>query len=201
MIDLYTWPTPDGDKIHIMLEECRLPYAVHVVDIDADDPLPAQFLAISPEGKIPALLDHEGPDGKPMALFEPGAILLYLAGKTGQFLPRSVRGRYEALQWLMCQHEVTRLCGVIDRQLARTGAFMVGRQYCIADIAIFARLRSHAGQGIDRAGYPQVQRWSDAIAARPAVRRALGLLAEHRPPIDDDPAPELLPGGAQPHRP
>ena len=137
MIDLYTWPTPDGDKIHIMLEECRLPYAVHVVDIDADDPLPAQFLAISPEGKIPALLDHEGPDGKPMALFEPGAILLYLAGKTGQFLPRSVRGRYEALQWLTCQPKTAGLCGVIDRQLTRTGAFIVGRQYSIAVIHPF----------------------------------------------------------------
>src|SRR5690606_22350011 len=103
MIDLYTWPTPNGHKVHIMLEECGLPYAVHAVDIGAGEQFDPQFLKISPNNKFPAIVDSEGPDGKPMSLFESGAILVYLAGKTGKFLPKTTRGRYEMLQWLMFQ--------------------------------------------------------------------------------------------------
>lgn len=227
MIDLYTWPTPNGHKIHIMLEECRLPYAVHAVDIGAGEQFTPEFLAISPNNKIPALVDSEGPDGKPMALFESGAMLLYLAGKTGRFLPRSVRGRYQVLQWLMFQigsvgpmlgqahhfrmyapekipyaidrytREAGRLYGVIDRELERTGAFIAGRQYSIADMAIYPWLRSHANQGVDLAQYPQLRRWYDTVEARPAVQRALTILAERRRPITDDRARDVLFGNTQ----
>ncbi len=103
MIDVYSWPTPNGHKVHIMLEECGLPYAVHAVDIGAGDQFKPEFLAISPNNKIPAIVDPDGPDGKPISLFESGAILVYLAGKTGKFLPKDVRGKYVALQWLMFQ--------------------------------------------------------------------------------------------------
>jgi len=215
MIDLYTWPTPNGLQVHLMLEECRLPYAVNAVDIAAAGQHTPEFLALSPNGTIPALLDSEGPDSKPIALFESGAILLYLAGKTGRFLPRSVRGRYQMLQWLMFQmasfgptlaqarhtglsapdqstcpidrdsREARRLVGAIDRELARTGAFVAGRQYSIADMAIFPWLRSPANPGIDLDDFPQVRRWLDTLESRPAVRRAYSLLAEYRGPIAD----------------
>ncbi len=103
MIELYTWPTPNGHKIHIMLEECGLPYQTHAVDIGAGDQFAPDFLKISPNNKIPAIVDSDGPDGKPMSMFESGAILIYLASKTGRFLPQDVRGKYVALQWLMFQ--------------------------------------------------------------------------------------------------
>ena len=103
MIEVYSWPTPNGHKVHIMLEECGLAYRVHPVDIGAGDQFAPAFLAISPNNKIPALTDSDGPDGQPISLFESGAILLYLAGKTGKLLPADVRGKYEVLQWLMFQ--------------------------------------------------------------------------------------------------
>ena len=102
-IEIYSWPTPNGHKIHIMLEECGLPYTVHAVDIGAGEQFAPEFLAISPNNKIPAIVDSEGPDGRPISLFESGAILIYLAGKTGQFLPPDDRGKFVALQWLMFQ--------------------------------------------------------------------------------------------------
>ncbi len=227
MIDLYTWPTPNGHKIHIMLEECALPYAVHPVDIGAGDQFEPEFLAISPNNKMPAIVDSEGPDGKPIALFESGAILVYLAAKTGRFMPRSDRGKYEVLQWLMWQmagfgpmlgqahhfrlyapqkidyaverytKEANRLYGVLERQLAKTGAFVAGRQYTIADMAIFPWSRSHANQGVDLADYPGVRRWFDTIAARPAVQRGVQVLADRRRPLMDDKARHNLFGAAQ----
>src|ERR1043165_3852516 len=103
MIDVYRWPTPNGHKVHIMLEECGLPYRATAVDIGAGAQFAPEFLAISPNNKIPAIVDPDGPDGAPMSLFESGAILVYLAAKTGRFLPGSARGKYEALQWLMFQ--------------------------------------------------------------------------------------------------
>ncbi|MBA3254521.1 MAG: glutathione S-transferase, partial [Burkholderiaceae bacterium] len=103
MIDLYTWPTPNGHKVHIMLEECALPYNVHPIDIGAGDQFEPDFLKISPNNKMPAIVDSDGPDGKPISIFESGAILLYLAGKTAKYLPRDARGKYVALQWLMFQ--------------------------------------------------------------------------------------------------
>jgi len=171
MIEVYSWATPNGHKVHIMLEECGLPYRVHPVDIGAGQQFEPDFLAISPNNKIPAIVDSDGPDGQPMSLFESGAILLYLAGKTGRFLPDSIRGRYEVMQWLMFQmggvgpmlgqahhfriyapekiayavdrysNEAKRLYGVMDKQLAKQ-KYIAGSEYSIADIAIFPWLRS-----------------------------------------------------------
>ena len=214
MIDLYTWPTPNGFKVSIMLEECALPYTAHAVDIGAGDQFKPDFLAISPNNKIPAIVDHDGPDGKPISLFESGAILLYLAGKTGRFLPADVRGKYLALQWLMFQmgglgpmlgqahhfrlyapekveyaikrytNEARRLYGVMDRRLAVAAHF--AGEYSVADMAIFPWTRSHANQGIDLAEFPNVQRWFNAVAARPAVQRGLAVLADRRKPQMSD---------------
>ena len=227
MIDLYTWPTPNGHKVHIMLEECGLPYAVHAVDIGAGEQFDPAFLKISPNNKIPAIVDSDGPDGKPMALFESGAILVYLAGKTGKFLPKSTRGRYETLQWLMFQmgglgpmlgqahhfrnyapqkidyaierygNEAKRLYGVLDAQLERTGAWLVGRDYTIADMACWPWVRSHENQGISLDDYPNVKRWYEAMGARPAVQRAVTVLADRRRPLIDPKARETLFGKTQ----
>jgi GST-like protein len=227
MIDLYTWPTPNGHKIHIMLEECRLPYAVHPIDIGAGEQFSPEFLAISPNNKMPAIRDSEGPDGKPIALFESGAILVYLAAKTGRFMPASDRGKYEVLQWLMWQmagfgpmlgqthhfriyapekieyainrytNEARRLYGVLDARLAKTGAYVAGRSYTIADMAIFPWCRSHANQGVDLTEFAHVQRWFDRIAARPAVKRALTVLADRRRPLTDARARAALFGADQ----
>jgi GST-like protein len=225
MIDLYTWATPNGHKVHIMLEECALPYAVHAVDIGAGDQFKADFLRISPNNKIPAIVDSDGPDGRPISLFESGAILIYLAGKTGRFLPKDVRGKYLALQWLMFQmggvgpmfgqahhfrlyaperieyafdrytNEAKRLYGVMDRRLGDAEYF--AGEYSIADIAIFPWTRSHANQGVDLADYPNVKRWYEAIAARPAVQRGVKVLADRRKPLTGDKERATLFGATQ----
>ena len=227
MIDIYSWPTPNGHKIHIMLEECGLPYRVHAVNIGAGDQFQPEFLAISPNNKIPALVDADGPDGKPISLFESGAILLYLAGKTDRFLPAATRGRYEVLQWLMFQmggvgpmlgqahhfriyapekidyainrytNEAKRLYGVMDRQIERTGAYIAGAEYTIADIAIFPWLRSWQNQGIDWADFPALKVWFDRIAERPAVQRGVQVLADQRKPLQGAAEKEVLFGQKQ----
>ena len=174
MIQVYSWPTPNGHKVHIMLEECGLrlgrDWEAIPVNIGAGEQFTPEFLKISPNNKIPAIVDPHGPDGKPISLFESGAILLYLAAKTGKFLPRSDRAKFEVLQWLMFQmggvgpmlgqthhfrqyapdkieyainrytNETRRLYGVMNKQLA-THKFMAGNQYSIADIAIFPWVR------------------------------------------------------------
>jgi GSH-dependent disulfide-bond oxidoreductase len=226
MIHLYTWPTPNGHKISIMLEECQLPYAVHAVDIGSGDQFKPEFLNISPNNKIPALTDSEGPDGKPIELFESGAILLYLAGKTGKFLPASTREKYQVMQWLMWQmggfgpmlgqthhfriyapekieyainrytNEAKRLYGVLNKQLSKT-AYVAGKQYSIADIAIFPWCRSIANQGSSLDEFPHVKRWFEQIDARPAVIKALTLLADRRKPLLTDKARENLFGATQ----
>ena len=227
MIDVYSWPTPNGHKVHIMLEECGLPYRAHAVDISAGEQFRPEFLAISPNNKIPAIVDPDGPDGKPMSLFESGAILVYLAGKTGRFLPTDTRGKYLALQWLMFQmgglgpmlgqahhfriyapekieyainrytNEAKRLYGVMDKRLADAPYF--AGDYGIADMAIFPWTRSHANQGIDLADYPNVRRWYEAISARPAVQRGVQVLADRRKPVAqlDDKARQNLFGATQ----
>jgi GST-like protein len=225
VIDLYTWPTPNGHKIHIMLEECALPYTVHGVDIGDGDQFKPEFLKISPNNKIPAIVDSEGPDGKPISVFESGAILLYLAGRTSKFLPQDVRGKYLALEWLMFQmggfgpmlgqahhfriyapekieyainrytNEAKRLYGVLDKRLSQ--APYVAGDYSIADMALFPWSRSYANQGVDLADYPNVQRWFDAINARPAVQKALQVLADRRKPLMNDKAREALFGKTQ----
>ena len=226
MIDLYTWPTPNGHKVHIMLEECALPYAVHAVDIGAGEQFAPEFLAISPNNKIPAIVDHDGPDGQPMPMFESGAILVYLAGKTGRLLPDDVRARYVALQWVMFQmgglgpmlgqahhfrlyapekiayaidrytNEARRLYGVMDRRLGEA-AFLAGDDYSIADIACFPWTRSHANQGVSLDDYPNVRRWYQAIDARPAVQAGCAVLADRRKPLTDDKARDALFGAGQ----
>ncbi|MBB2485544.1 glutathione S-transferase C-terminal domain-containing protein [Mitsuaria sp. WAJ17] len=221
MIDVYTWATPNGHKVHIMLEECALPYRVVPVDIGSGAQFEQHFLQISPNNKIPAVVDPEGPDGKPISLFESGAILLYLAGKTGRLLPADVRGKYEVLQWLMFQmgsvgpmlgqahhfrlyapeklpyaierytREARRLYGVINRRLAAS-TYLGGKEYSIADIAVFPWLRSWKNQGVELSDYPHLKGWFDEIARRPAVQRGLEVLADQRQPLTTDKAREVL---------
>jgi GST-like protein len=225
MIDLYSWPTPNGHKVHIMLEECALPYRVHPIDIGAGDQFAPEFLAISPNNKIPAIVDSDGPDGQPISLFESGAILIYLSAKTGRLLPVQTRDRYVALQWLMFQvghigpmlgqahhfrqyaperieyavdrytREASRLYGVMDRRLADCACF--AGEYSIADIAIYPWTRSHENQGVDLAQFPNVRRWYEAISARPAVQRGLQVLAAQRRSLLDERSRENLFGAAQ----
>ncbi|OYU28815.1 MAG: glutathione S-transferase [Burkholderiales bacterium PBB2] len=226
MIEVYSWPTPNGHKVHIMLEECGLPYRVIPVDIGAGAQFELAFLAISPNNKIPAIQDSEGPDGRPISLFESGAILLYLAGKTGRFLPADTAGKYEVLQWLMFQmgsvgpmlgqahhfriyapekiayaierysKEAQRLYGVIDKRLAMS-RYIGGPAYSIADMAIFPWLRSWKNQGVQMSDYPHLKGWFDEIAARPAVQRGVAVLETQRKPLMDDKAREMLFGDTQ----
>lgn len=226
MIDVYTWATPNGHKVHIMLEECALPYRVVPVDIGSGAQFEQHFLQISPNNKIPAIVDPDGPDGQPISLFESGAILLYLAGKTGKLLPHDVRGKYEVLQWLMFQmgsvgpmlgqahhfrlyapeklpyaidrytREAHRLYGVINKRLA-TSTYLGGKAYSIADIAVFPWLRSWRNQGIEIAEFPHLKGWFDEIAARPAVQRGLQVLASERQPLTSAKAREVLFGQSQ----
>jgi len=176
MIDFYTWSTPNGRKISIMLEECDLAYQTHAINIGQNDQFKPEFVAINPNSKIPAIVDSDGPDGKPIALMESGAILMYLAGKTGIFLPQAVRGRYDALQWLMFQmggvgpmfgqahhflraakepvpygieryvNETRRLYGVLDKHLAGQEWLAAG-EYTIADMATYPWIARHERHG------------------------------------------------------
>jgi GST-like protein len=227
MIELYSWPTPNGHKVHIMLEETGLDYEVHAIDITAGDQFNENFLRISPNNKMPAIIDRDGPDGRPLPLFESGAILLYLAEKTGYLLPKEETKRYRVIQWLMWQmgglgpmlgqahhfrqyaperiqyaydrytNEAKRLYGVMDRRLGEA-PYLAGEHYSIADIASFPWTRSHENQGIDLADYPNVKRWFDDIAARPAVQRGVQVLADRRKSAGfDDKARELLFGASQ----
>jgi len=226
MIDVFSWPTPNGHKVHIMLEECGLPYRALPINIGAGDQFKPEFLKISPNNKIPAITDPEGPDGKPISLFESGAILVYLAAKTGKFMPQGDRARYEVLEWLMFQmgsvgpmlgqahhfrmyapekipyaidrysNEAKRIYGVIDRRLAQS-AWLAGAQYTIADIATFPWLRSWQNQGIVLSDYPHLEAWFNKIAGRPAVQRGVKVLAELRRPITGDKEREVLFGKTQ----
>lgn len=205
MIDLYTWTTPNGRKVSVMLEECGLRYNVHAVDIGKGDQFSAQFLALNPNGKIPAITDSGGPDGKPITLFESGAILVYLAGKTGRFLPRSDRGKYIALQWLMFQmggvgpmfgqvhhflrsakeqvpygieryvREKDRLYGVLDHRLGEA-EYLAG-EYSIADIATYPWVARYDWHKTELGDFPNVERWYNVISARPAVQRGMAVPA------------------------
>ena len=226
MIEVYSWATPNGHKVHIMLEECGLPYRVHAVDIGAGEQFAPEFLKISPNNKIPALVDPDGPGGAPISLMESGAILLYLAGKTGRFLPQDTAARYKVLEWLMFQmggvgpmlgqahhfriyapepipyaidrytNEARRLYSVMNRQIAQH-KYIAGPELSIADFAIFPWLRSWKNQGIDWAEHPHLKGWFDEIAARPAVQRGVQVLADRRKPLNDDAAREILFGKTQ----
>lgn len=226
MIDVYSWATPNGHKVHIMLEETGLEYRVHPIDIGAGDQFKPEFLAISPNNKIPAIVDSDGPGGQPLSLFESGAILIYLAEKTGKFLSADPASRYATLQWLMFQmgglgpmlgqthhfrvyapqqieyavnrytNEAKRLYGVMDKQLGKS-VFLAGNEYTIADIAAFPWTRSWQNQGVDLDDYPNVKRWHEAIAARPAVQRGVEVLASARRALTDDKARDILFGATQ----
>ena len=203
MIDLYTWTTPNGRKVSIMLEELQLPYRVHPINIGQGDQLKPEYLKINPNGKIPSIVDPDGPDGKPIALMESGAILVYLAGKTGKLLPAAVRDRYVALQWLMFQmggvgpifgqvhhflraakeqvpyaierygKETRRLYGVLDGRLKDRD--YLAETYSIADIATYPWVARHEWHRTDLNDFPHVKRWFDAISARPAVQKGMNV--------------------------
>ncbi|TNC16442.1 glutathione S-transferase [Methylobacterium terricola] len=203
MIQLYTWDTPNGRKISVALEEMGLPYRVEPVDITKGRQFEPDFLRLSPNNRIPAIVDSEGPDGAPISVFESGAILVYLAEKTGLFLPAGGRGRVQAMEWLMWQmggfgpmpgqvhhfltvdekdraygleryqKETRRLYGVLDRRLAE-GEYVAGA-LSIADFAILGWAWRHARHRVDLADHPHVRRWYDALMARPAVQRGFAV--------------------------
>jgi GST-like protein len=203
MIDLYTWTTPNGRKVSIMLEECGLPYKTHAINIGKDEQFTPEFIAINPNSKIPAIIDTEGDAGKPLSIFESGAILIYLAEKTGKFLAQSGRARSDALQWLMFQmggvgpifgqvhhflraakepvpyaierygKEKDRLYQVLDNHL-KQHQYLAG-DYSIADMATYPWVARYEWHKTDLAAVPHVKRWFDAISARPAVQRGMAV--------------------------
>lgn len=208
MIDLYSWPTPNGHKVHIMLEECGLEYQVHGIDIAKGDQFQPDFLKISPNNKIPALIDHNGPNGQEISVFESGAILIYLAEKTkSALLPQDPMKRYEVLQWLMFQmggigpmlgqahhfriyapEKVEYGIERYTKEAARLYGVMEKRlsevdylagEYSIADIACMPWIRSYKNQGQELDDYPNLKRWFLTIKERPAVHRGLDVLNEH----------------------
>lgn len=226
MIEAYSMATPNGHKVHIMLEECGLPYRAHNIDIGQGDQFKPEFLAISPNNKIPAIVDPNGPDGQPISLFESGAILVYLASKVNRFLGTNDKEKFTVLQWLMFQmgglgpmlgqahhfriyapekidyaynrytNEAKRLYGVMDKQLANH-TYLAGDTYTIADIASFPWTRSWKNQGIEWEDYPHVKRWFDTISARPAVQRGVEVLTALRKPLVNDKAKDILFGATQ----
>ena len=203
MIDLYTWTTPNGRKVSIMLEELALPYRVHPINIGQGEQYKPEYVKINPNSKIPSIVDPEGPDGRPVTMMESGAILIYLAGKTGKLLPASVRDRYVALQWLMFQmggvgpifgqvhhflraakepvpyaiarytRETRRLYGVLNDRL-KDRAFLADG-YSVADIATYPWVARYEWHKTDLNDFPHVKRWFDAISARPAVQRGMNV--------------------------
>lgn len=213
MIDLYSWATPNGQKISIALEELGLAYNLHLINIGADEQFAPHFLAFSPNNRIPAIIDHDGPDRQPISLFESGAILFYLAEKTGQLMPHDPHGRADVMQWLMWQmggfgpmlgqahhfifyakdkidyavtrygNEANRLYGVLDRQLE--GREYVADEFSIADIAIFPWTRTYERQHVAIEDYPNVVRWRRTMFQRPAVQRGMKVGSEWRADLRD----------------
>ncbi|MFF3702133.1 MULTISPECIES: glutathione binding-like protein [Pseudomonas] len=211
MIDLYYWTTPNGHKITLFLEETGLPYTLHPINIGKGEQFAEDFLKIAPNNRIPAIVDHDTADGQPLSLFESGAILLYLAEKTGQFIPKELRGRQEALQWLFWQmgglgpmagqnhhfnrfapekipyaikryvDETARLYGVLNKRLADR-PFVAGNDYSIADMAIYPWIVSHTWQQQNLDDFPALKGWFQRIQARPATQRAYALVEQINPP-------------------
>ena len=203
MIDLYTWGTPNGRKISIMLEEVGLPYNTHQINIGKGEQHTPEFLAVSPNAKIPGIVDSDGLGGKPYSMFESGAILIYLAEKTGKFIPTEALARYDVLQWLMFQmggvgpmfgqnhhfrraapeevpyaveryaKETARLYGVLDKRLGQ--AEYLGGEYSIADIATYPWTARHEWHKTDLNDFPNVQRWFEAITSRSAVAKGMAV--------------------------
>lgn len=230
MIDLYSWLTPNGDKVHVMLEETRLAYQAHPVNISEGEQFKPKFLKISPNNRIPAIVDRDGPGGKPYALFESGAILMYLAEKTGKFWPKRKAARYEVVQWVMFQmgnigpmmgqahhfrkyapkkirygidrytKETRRLFGVVDKRL-KTREYLAG-PYSIADMACWPWVLPYGRLGYQIEEFPHLQRWFEAIRARPAVERGFELAQEERKPPGpiDEQTKKILFGQGAPER-
>ena len=212
MIEVWSWPTPNGHKVHIALEELDLPYTVVPVDISQGEQFKPEFLAITPNHRIPAIVDDApafgAPGGKPFALFESGAILIYLSEKSGgKLIPADPAGRYACLQWIMFQmggvgpmfgqynhfaryapqkipYAIERYTSELQRlhrvldRRLSEAAFLAGPDYSMADIATFPWVRNPDRRGIDLDDYPNVKRWHDSIDARPAVQRGVAVLAE-----------------------
>jgi GST-like protein len=206
-IDFYYWTTPNGWKVAIMLEECALPYTVRAVNVAKREQFDPAFLRISPNNKIPAIVDPEGPGGKPISVFESGAILQYLGRKTGRFYPAEERGRVKVDEWLFWQasglspaaaaahhfrlfapekipyaidrftNECKRLYGVMDRQLSDR-TYLAGDEYSIADISAIGWVSAWERQGQDPDQFPHTKRWLETVKARPAVRRGMALPAQ-----------------------
>ena len=203
-IELYTWATPNGRKVSVMLEEVGLPYEEHAINISKGEQFQEHFLAISPNNRIPAIIDPEGPDGKPISVFETGAILIYLGEKTGKLIPTDARKRVAMLEWLMWQmggfgpmlgqahhflglkepneygseryvKESHRLYGVIDKRLA-DNEYLAGDEYTIADIATLPWAHRHPRHKVDLDGFPNVKRWYDTLWERPAVQKGMPTL-------------------------
>ena len=225
MIDLYSWTTPNGRKIHIMLEEVGLEYTTHPIDIRKGDQFEPEFLKISPNNRIPAIVDHDGPDGAPYSLFESGAILIYLAEKTAMLMPKVPAKRYRVIEWLMFQmgnvgpmlgqahhfrsyapdpidyaiarytNEAGRLYHVLDKRLG-DHEFLAG-EYSIADIATYPWLQSYERQGQDINEFPNLKRWFDTIEARPAVRRGNKVMTDIAKSPMDEKAREVMFGATQ----
>ncbi len=228
MIDLYYAPTPNGWKISIMLEELGLPYNVIPVNIREGDQFKPEFLAISPNNRIPAIIDQAPADGgEPIPMFETGAILIYLAEKTGRFLPKDVRGRFRVIQWVMWQmgglgpmlgqhghfalyaaekipyaiqryrDEAGRLYAVLDRQLGKTDAYVAGDAYSIADIACFPWTMTHKAQGFSLDDFPNIKRWYAAVRARPEVQKGLAVGKFDKTPFTDEQRKNMFGKSAQ----
>jgi GST-like protein len=205
MIDVYFWPTPNGQKVTIALEELGLPYNVIPINIGKGDQFKSEFLKISPNNKMPAIVDADGPGGNPVSIFESGAILIYLAEKTGGLMPTDARGRYKVLEWLMFQmasvgpmlgqahhfrryapeqiryaierytNEARRIYGVVDKRVGEV-PYLAG-EYSIADIAAYPWLKLHKLQGQNLEDFPNLKRWYEAIEARPAVQKGMAVMA------------------------
>ncbi|MCZ8131983.1 MAG: glutathione binding-like protein [Steroidobacteraceae bacterium] len=222
MLDLHYWPTPNGHKITLFLEETGLPYRIAPVNIGAGDQFRPEFLAISPNNRMPAIVDHAPADGGPaVSVFESGAILVYLAEKTGRFMPADLRGRKAVLEWLFWQvgglgpmlgqnhhfvqyapepipyaidryvKETNRLYGVLDRRLANH-AFVAGAEYSIADMASYPWITGWQKQRQALDDFPHLKRWFEAIAARPATQRAYALAEQYRSPGMTEAAKQVL---------
>ena len=209
MVTLYAWPTPNAHKVSIMLEECAIDYKVVTVDITAGDQFKSEFLAISPNNRMPALMDDQGPEGKAISIFESGAILIYLADKVCRLIPAGGNAHYDVLQWLMFQmgnlgpicgqahhfreaapervpyainrftNEAERLYHVMDQRLEEID-YLAGKEYSIADIACWPWVRVHRYHGQRWEDFPNVKRWFDDVAARPAVQKGMKLLINKR---------------------
>ena len=206
MIDFYALTSPNVQKIYIMLEECALPYKEHFVDVWKGDQFKSEFTKLNPNGRIPVIVDHEGPDGWPYTVFESGAILMYLAEKTGKFLPKDMAKKYEVIQWLLIQltsvgpmfgqwthfklfapkgtdysmgrysSELKRLYELLEKRLGQS-AYLGGQEYSIADIATFPWTRNHDAQGVKWEDHPNLARWFNTINERPAVKAAIAKVA------------------------